>query len=362
MLKTSPAVFAVGKNYQIMVPVTENSLFWVEIDGKCYYDEQNGIMRSLCTTHRVSVPTEALDKAGKYTVCERVIIDRKPYFPITADTVRTDFDFRPIPIENVRIYHVADTHNNVDAPVAAANVFGNIDLLVMNGDVPDHSGEIKNFDTIYEIAAKITHGNIPIVFARGNHDLRGYHAEEIADHTPNLHGYTYYSFRLGEFWGLVLDCGEDKMDYHAEYGLTVACHPFRERQTEFIRDIIKSAESEYAAEGVKYRLIICHNPFTFQLKPPFNIEEEIYREWARLIKDSIKPTLMLCGHLHETFISPVGSERDHLGQMCPLVVGSDIKRGEKTVHTGCGLVFSENAVDVTFCTSEGNKTSEKIEI
>ncbi len=343
MLKYTPAVFAVGNNYQIMVPVSEASLFWVEVGGECFYDEQNGIMRSLCFTHRVNVPMEALDRAGEYTVCERVIIDRKPYFPETEDTVRTTFPFKPIPEDNIRIYHVADTHNKVAEPCAAAEKFGEMDLLIMNGDIPDHSGEISNFDTIYEIADRLTHGNIPIVFARGNHDLRGYHAEEIADHTPSEDGNTYYSFRVGNIWGLVLDCGEDKDDSHAEYGLTVACHPFRKRQTEYIRNIIKSGE--YKAEGIEHRLIICHNPFTYQLDAPFNIEKEIYAEWAELIRENICPELMLCGHLHRTFISEVGSENDHLGQPCKMIVGSDMGRD---FHVGCGLVlrkFREAEID-----------------
>ncbi len=348
MLKYTPAVFAVGRNYQIMVPVTEASLFWVEVDGKCFYDEQNGIMRSLCTTHRVTVPAEVLDSAGEYTVCERVIIDRKPYFPETENTVRTTFSFKPIPKENIRIYHVADTHNKVSEPCAAAERFGDIDLLVMNGDIPNHSGEIAYFDTIYEIADKITHGAIPIIFARGNHDLRGYFAEQIADHTPNQNGNTYYSTRVGNIWALVLDCGEDKDDSHAEYGLTVACHPFRERQTEYIKQIIQNAESEYAAEGVEHRLIICHNPFTYQLAEPFNIEKEIYSEWARLIKESIHPELMLCGHLHRTFIGEVGGENDHLGQPCRVVVGSNI--GED-FHVGCGIVLREN-ISIEFFSSK----------
>ena len=85
-MKTTPAVFAVGREYQIMVPVSENSLFWIETGGESFYDEQNGIMRSICSTHRVIVPMEVLDRAGEYTVCEREIIDRKPYFPETAET------------------------------------------------------------------------------------------------------------------------------------------------------------------------------------------------------------------------------------------------------------------------------------
>ncbi len=345
MLKYTPAVFAVKNDYQIMTPVTEPSLFWVEVDGKCFYDEQNGIMRSLCTTHRVTVPMELLDRVGEYTVCERVIIDRKPYFPETEDTVKTTFSFKPVPTDNIRIYHVADTHNRVEEPCEAAKKFGEIDLLVMNGDIPNHSGDIAYFDTIYAIAEKLTHGNIPIIFARGNHDMRGYFAEQIADYTPNQSGNTYYSVRVGNIWALVLDCGEDKDDSSKEYGFTVACRPFRERQTEYIRQIIKNAETEYAAEGVEHRLLICHNPFTYQLKEPFNIEKEIYTEWSALIRENISPELMLCGHLHKTFISEVGSENDHLGQPCTLVVGSNVGEG---FHVGCGVVLKKADVSIDF--------------
>ncbi len=338
MLKYTPAVFAVGNTYSIMVPVTEPSLFWVEVDGRCYYDEQNGIMRSLCTTHRVSVPMEVLDRAKAYTVCERVIIDRKPYFPETADTVRTTYAFRPVPTDPIRIYHIADTHNAVVEPVAGARAFGPMDLLVLNGDIINHSGDIAYFDTIYAIAEQLTGGEIPIVFARGNHDLRGYYAEQIGDHIPNQDGHTYYSFRLGSIWGLVLDCGEDKDDTCTEYGRTVACHAFRERETAYIRAVIRNAEAEYAAEGVRHRLIVCHDPFTHRYQPPFNIEEELYTEWATLIRENIRPELMLCGHMHRAELHAVGGDLDQFGQPCTLVIGSKPGRGS---HIGCGVILHD---------------------
>lgn len=357
MLRYSPAVFVVGNSYQILVPVKKSSLLWVEVGGKCYYDEQNGIMRSLTCIHRVSVPMEELDRAKKYTVCERVIIKRTPKFPKTKDVCRTDFEFRPIPENNIRIYHIADTHNHVDAPVKSAKAFGSIDLLIMNGDIPNHSGEVKYFDTIYEIAEKLTGGNIPVVFARGNHDLRGFHAEEIADYTPNQNGNTYYSFTLGNIWGLVLDCGEDKDDSHPEYGFTVACHSFRERQTQYIKSIIENSKNEYDNPDIKYRFIISHNPFTLKLHAPFDIEEEIYSEWAKLIKDNIHPNLMICGHLHGLVLSDIGGKYDDLGQPCRLLVGSDIA---DNYHAGCGLTLTEGEeIKVDFTDSNGNHLTEE---
>ena len=248
ILRTAPAVFAVGDTYQIMVPVSAPSLMWVQVGEESYYDDSNGILRSAESTHRMIVPMEELDREKKYTVCYRKIIERKPYFTETEEEVRIDFEFRPVQGPDVKAYHIADSHNHVEEPVAAAENFikkcGPIDFLILNGDIPDHSGRIENFINIYEITSRLTHGNIPVVFSRGNHDTRGIFAEKIADHTPCQDGRSYYSFRLGNIWGLVLDCGEDKDDSHAEYGNTVCCHAFRKQETRFIKKIIENAEKE----------------------------------------------------------------------------------------------------------------------
>ncbi|MCQ2449298.1 MAG: metallophosphoesterase [Clostridia bacterium] len=358
MLKTTPAVFAVGTNYQIMVPVDKPSLFWVTVGDRTFYDEQNGIMRTLCSTHRVTVPMDLLNKAELYTVYEREIIDKKPYFPETKEPTAATFEFRPIPNDNVRVYHMADTHNTVTAPVKAAEVFGDIDLLIMNGDIPDHSGDIANYDTIYEIIEKLTAGGKPVVFARGNHDLRGYFAEQMADHTPSENGNTFYTFRLGAIWGIILDCGEDKDDSHPEYGHTVCCHSFRERQIDFIESVIKNKDTEYGADGVKYKMVVCHNPFTYIQEAPFDIEKDVFGKWASLLKTDVKPDVMLSGHIHGMFISRENSEYDHLGQPCTVIVGSDIK---ENYHAGCGLVLKGGHIESAFVDSDGNVT-EKTDI
>ena len=61
---TSPAVFAAGRCYQIMAVTDTELLYWVEINGKNYYDASNGVMRSACRAHRAVVPMEELDKAA----------------------------------------------------------------------------------------------------------------------------------------------------------------------------------------------------------------------------------------------------------------------------------------------------------
>lgn len=357
--KLAPAVFVVNREYHIMMYVTEPSLMWVRVGNKKYYDEANGILRSNTQVHKVIVPMEELDATKAYTVCQRKVIERKPYFSEFEDIVEDTYVFCPVSSkECVRAYHIADAHNWVEGPVMASKTYGDIDLLILNGDIPDHSGCLENCITIYEIASVITGGCIPIVFARGNHDMRGLLAERLCEITPTDNGKSYYTFHLGNVWGLVLDCGEDKLDEHAEYGGMICCHEFREKQTEFIKNVIARAEQEYLADDVKYRMVIVHNPFNMRLSVPFDIENEIYGEWVRLISEHICPTVMISGHMHYFDIVRPGDEKDVYGQSYPVVIGSAVKPNHE-YFAGAGFLFDAKGTVVTFTNNQGQVVREE---
>lgn len=348
LLTTHPCVFAVGREYQIMFPVTREMLVSIRCGGEEYFDDSNGIIRSKCAIHRICVPTDVLDAAKEYTVCCRPIIDRKPYFPETEPLEEYVYTFRPIEkTAGIRIAHVSDTHGLVDAPVDAARNMDELDLLVMGGDTADHSGSEENMTVLYRIVSGITGGEIPCVFSRGNHDLRGYLAERLEQYTPNSFGRSYFTFRVGCIWGIVMDCGEDKGDWHEEYGYTVCCHAFRERETRFLKKVIADAENEYAAEGVEYRLVLAHNPFTNTFKPPFDIEFDLYGEWVRLLRENIKPDLMLCGHKHITDVWMPGEEQDVHGQEWPVVISS-IPDKEANTFIGAEVTLGDDEATVRF--------------
>ncbi len=362
-LITYPAVYAVGEEYQIISVFSCEALVWVEVGGEQFFDESNGIIRSGKPVHKVSVPMELLNETKEYSVCYRKVIERKPYYTDTEDVQSISFSFKPIESETIKIYHIADAHNKVATPVAAGRFFGDeLDLLVLNGDIPNHSGDIKNFDAIHEIAGQITKGEIPVIFSRGNHDMRGIYAENIAEYTPTDRGNSYFTFRLGDLWGIVLDCGEDKPDASIEYGNTICCHAFRRRETRFIKNVIKNAEREYLAPGVKKRLVICHDPFTYTPPAPFDIEIELFTEWARLIGENIKPNFMLCGHKHVCEVSYSGSPRDNKVQPCPVIIGSNPHKHEEGPDRfdGCAIIYNNDKVHVKFTDQDKNIIGEEI--
>ena len=201
----TPAVFAVDKYYQIMMPCEKPCLFFVKVGDKFYYDESNGIMCSKSEIHRVEIPAVELDKAKEYTICIRPIIIRKVYFSKTENVLEKTYKFYPVPESNIRAYHIADAHNNIEEPIKAAETFGDIDFLILNGDVIEDSSYPANIMNIYEICSRLTKGERPVIFSRGNHDLRGNFAEKFADYTTTRKGDTYYSFSIGSIWGILLD-------------------------------------------------------------------------------------------------------------------------------------------------------------
>ena len=346
-------VFSVGNEYQIMAQANGSTLMTVRVGGRIFGDESNGILRSNVKIHRVTVPMELLDAQGEYTVVEQQVIERLPYFPKLGEIEEETYKFYPVPkTGEVRAYHVADAHNRVESPIEAAKKFGRIDFLVMNGDIPEDCSSESNFDTVYKISHGITGGNIPVVFSRGNHDMRGILAEQIIDFTPNQNGNSYYSFRIGGIWGVVLDCGEDKDDSHPEYNHTVCCGNFRQRQTEYLKNIVNHADREYAAEGVEHRIVVVHNPFPciHRMDPPFLNETERYAEWTRILGDKIKPDVMLAGHYHHLEVARDGDNPRDGRLPFTVIFGS---QPTDDGFSGCGVVFRADSrnIDVTFTNS-----------
>lgn len=360
-----PTVYAVADKYIIIVPVNEPCLMWVGIGENEYYDDSNGILRSGRLTHKMTVPMAELDTARSYTVRWRKMIERKPYRSEVGEIEEYTSAFRPIDPnkERINIYNIADAHNRVDGPINAGKYFERmgeeLDLLLLNGDIPNHSGDVAYFEAIHRIAAGVTGGEIPVVFARGNHDTRGVCAELIEDYTPTDNGVSYYTFRLGPVWGIVMDCAEDKPDDHVEYAHTICCEDFRRRETRWLEALCNAEKPEYSDGGIKYKIVVVHNPFTERRNPPFDIEEDTFAHWASLLRENVKPHLMICGHVHKCYVTYPGGERDAFGQPCPIVAASKLSKDDLSFFVGGAITLDGNMAYVRFTDNDGNIVGEE---
>ncbi len=304
-----PSVFVMGEDYQIIFMTRTAGIAWLEIGGERYSNEEGGIL-PYDTVHKICVPGEQLNSAGAYTLVFVEYADKKPYSPEGVERVRKTYVFRPADGDNFRMIQFADTHGLIGTPLELYREVGECDIILLNGDINIYSDTVERFYNALELAGKCGRGERPVIFSRGNHDTRGAAAHLQKRYTPTaIRGgrhETFYSFRQGSLWGLVLDCGEDKCDAHEEYGGTVSFDTFRRRETEYLEWIVENAEREYAAEGIKHRIAFCHIPFVEHFKDPFNIAEDIYERWISLLGE-MGIDLMLCGHRHKAYFLKPGT-------------------------------------------------------
>ncbi len=366
IIKYGPIVCAVGECYSIRIPVKKKVLMSVIVNGKEYFNHSNGIRRSDCIIQHFDIPVAELDFAKEYTVKYEEMILRLPYSCIKKEEQSETFKFKPISkTENINIYHIADTHGRETVAINAGKYFGrDLDLLILNGDISSSCDTVSEIMLSYKIAYGITKGEIPCIITRGNHDLRGKLSEKLEEMLPSDNGKSYYSARVGNMWFLILDCGEDKDDSHHEYSGTAAFHQMRIDETEFIKDIIKNAENEYSAENIKYKFIVSHVPFTWKNTDecrgecPFDIENEIYDEWTRLIREYIKPDFMICGHLHETEVWHAGDEHDHRNAPWDILIGSKIQKNTNG-FIGAAVMVKTDEINVVFNDENKNVTGKE---
>lgn len=368
VLRNGPVVCAVGENYHIMVPVKRKVLMSVAVGDKVYANHSNGIRRTDVPVQRFIVPQKELDSAKKYTLIYEEMIVRMAYNCIKGETGEVEYLFKPVDkINNINIYHISDCHGLLKPSVDAASFFGDeLDLLILNGDIASSSSKLSDILLTYDIAFNVTKGEIPCIISRGNHDLRGKMAEKLDMLMPVQHGNSYYSVKLNSLWLLLLDCGEDKLDSHAEYSSTVACHQFREEETAFLEKIADDASNEYLKENVKYKIVVSHVPFYHNNtgecrgERPFDIEKELYTHWCDILREKIRPHFYLAGHIHRCVLCEVGGKYDSKGINCPVIFGGKpINDTREKSMVGAAITVSEKCTQIRFTDSNKNVLGEE---
>lgn len=357
IIRGGPVVCCVGEDYIISVPVRKKVLMSIRVGENEYFCHCNGVRISDTKLQRFVVPAKVLNKEKAYTVVYREVLLRGAYSCRQGTEYKASYSFRPVEKKDgINIYHISDTHGIRSQAIHAAEMFEkDIDLLILNGDISSSSCTENEIFLQYDIAFAVTKGEIPCIISRGNHDLRGSLAEKLAVYLPTKNGNTYYSVRLGSLWLLVLDCGEDKEDSHREYSSTVCCHTMREEETAYLRDIVKNAKKEYNAEGVCHRIIVCHVPFEYNNTSmcrgecPFDIEHELFGEWCDIIRDEIKPEMMLCGHIHGNEVWRDGKNDDKNISVPVVIGGKPIKDNRKRKeYVGCSVTINKDNATVKF--------------
>lgn len=311
-LACHPNVFVIKQNYQIVVNVKRQGIVRLKVGKKIIDEENTGVFSTETALHSFTMPQTLLDKAGAYTLLFYPVKERKIYFSTLGEEESVTYPFCPITKEEgVRCLYIADVHCMYEAAVRTVAACGDTDLFIVNGDL----GEVETEEDLQKMNAfigEISGGTHPVVYGRGNHDTRGRLADRLPSHFACDNGNTYFRFSVGPISGVVLDCGEDKPDSHAEYGGYVCFEPWRRKETRALRRM--------DLYDRPYRIAVCHIPFFSKLSmhDDFDIERSLYASWGKELA-RMAPDFMVFGHTHRYQFFPAGDENSHFSHPFPAI-------------------------------------------
>ena len=290
-----PVVYAVEDTYQIVFSTNHSATAWVEIGGEKYYDLFAGSMKSEDTVHKITVPQQKLDAAKSYSIHAEKMIYRGPFGGFKGKQISKRYDFRPVNGDDGLVYYTAtDVHHAAEGVINAAMAVQNLDFLVVLGDSVGMVEYEKDVQYTNLIAHAITGGEMPVVYARGNHEIKGQYAEALHKYVGSKNGSFYYWFTLSDVFGITLDLGEDHDAGWWEYYGTDQFALYHEEQTEFLRKLVE--QKPY--EGYKYTLVACHIPIQFVNSRKDHVE--VKATWTQLL-NQIQPDLAVYGHQHDLY-------------------------------------------------------------
>jgi len=373
-INCTPAVFAVEDTYQIVFSTRAKGTAWVEIDGVEYNDTYAGYRTTEDRIHKVTVPMEVLDNADSYTIYAKSMLLRGPYSSMQGRTIQKTFSWRGVnPDDGLNYYAISDVHNVTKTPVQAASYFGEeLDFLINCGDQVSWIDRPSDLEEVFRMCGKITNGEIPIVYARGNHETKGVLADEFHRYVGSTEeGNFYFTFRLKNIWGVVLDIGEDHADDFVEYYGAAKFDDYRDEQTVFLDEILANADTEFNAPGVEYRIAVCHIPLTIKSKSDHAGKWK--DAWVERL-NQMNLTVCYGGHVHELWYIDSAFEDGSTLVQCEAYSGKATGNNKRVMtaatfpailvsrkSVGQQLTFKEYVFDTKFigvaASSDGNTTT-----
>ncbi len=249
-----------------------------------------------------------------YQAVSTRVVKLKPYWPdkgLAVESARAHFTTFSASKTTTSFSAITDTHEDttrigklmkmIDWPATEA--------LVHLGDAFDW---LDNEEQLFRkwltpTVAALGPGK-PLIYARGNHELRGAFARSLFDYVPTPEGQFYYARDLGPVHLLVLDTGEDKADSTNVYSDLNKTIPYRAAELDWLR---RHVTSDSRMASAPFRVIAMH-------QPQWGWLENGNGAWIQTANDA-KVDLVLAGHNHRfSYEAPNDIHAYHL-----LVLGQD---------------------------------------
>jgi predicted MPP superfamily phosphohydrolase len=215
------------------------------------------------TLHAIRLTGLTPGQTYNYQIASTRVVKMKAYWPEkgleVASPVRT-FTTLDRARPRVRFASITDTHENVariDSLMRAID-WSSTDFLVHTGDAFDWLDSEEQLFTKWldPIGKGLSHTKA-LVYARGNHELRGPFAREMPLYVPVEENRFYYARDHGPVHLLVFDSGEDKPDSTNVYARLNRSEPYLAAQLQWLAT---HAKTDRRALDAPFRVALVHQP------------------------------------------------------------------------------------------------------
>lgn len=211
-----PVVFDIGTGkYSVVFATNADAQAWVTYtyNGalKTVYANEAGY-KAIGRIHAVKIPRDELD-GNQYTVHATRVLERLAYGGRLGTSIATKtYTLKDTTnVAEPKIIAASDWHSRLSLLDSAAAYFRqDADLVIFNGDYADfYVNEQQIIDYFLRGAFMVTGGEVPGIFVRGNHEVRG--SEKVEDWGRKI-GLTdmYYQVRRGNNLLTVFDTAESE--------------------------------------------------------------------------------------------------------------------------------------------------------
>lgn len=321
------------------------SIGWVELapdDNSSYYAQErpkffnvtNGV-KNTSLLHVVKLTGLTPGTNYRYRVYSQEVLDHQgieiTYGKVAATNVysakppvfRTNDRNKP----ETSFIMINDIHGRADDIPQLLKVadYKNRDMVIFNGDMLSQlKSEEELFSGFMDVSVDLFAKEIPMYYARGNHETRGLFATSFQDYfspkEPNL----YYLVRQGPICFVVLDTGEDKPDSDIEYSGITDYDNYRTEQAKWLAEAVKTKDYTEA----KFRIVIAHMP-PLPNEHLWHGQQEVLEKFVPILNEA-NVDAMLCGHLHRYFNNkPTSSVKFPVIDNAHKTVVKGITKGDK---------------------------------
>ena len=303
-------------------------LAYVELeDGRAVYDVFAG-RRVFRRLHSITLKGLQRGQTVKYRVCGVNIKDdsnaRDPKFGDAYQGSWLQTHTLDSQASSCRFSVFNDTHMKVRkyAQLAAQVDASATDFLFLNGDIVSAGNYV--LDTLVRYAIEPMGGlcaQVPLFFARGNHEGRGKDPMLVADVFPHASPAPfYYTFRQGPVACIVFDAGETSDRRSRDYAGAAVFEEYLQEQIDWAAKALK----ESAFQSAPVKLCLIHVPMIDHPdKTDYLLQRWLNVHMVPMLNEA-GVDLMIGADLHEFMYCEAGT----MGNDFPILVNDNVRRLE----------------------------------